>query len=76
MSQINLVSAMIWAIQDTKLIALNRDVQSKPTWNACQHILGTKKLTSRWRKTWIIKQLKDEKSCTRTNGGGFGKKDG
>jgi hypothetical protein len=74
MSQIKLFSAMIWGgdIQDTKLIALNRDVHSKPTWNASPHIPDTKKVTSQSR---IIKQLKDEKLDTRTNGGRLGKKD-
>ena len=62
-------------IQDTKLIALNRDVQSKPT-EYVPHTSGTKKLTSRSRNRRIIEQVKDEKSDTRTNGGKFGKKDG
>ncbi len=44
---------MIWSgdIQDTKLIALNRDVQSKPTWYECPHIPDTEISQRRVRET-------------------------
>ncbi len=54
---------MIWYgdIQDTRLIAYNRDVQSKPTWDGCQLIPDTNDVTSQSRNVWIIKQMKGEK---------------